>query len=89
MYKVYILQIKQNGKFYAGSTPNIERRIEEHNKGKVKSTAPYIPYELIYYESYRNKQDAIKRERNLKHHGQGIRRLKECLAYSILSLCAG
>ncbi len=77
MYYVYILQSKVNGQFYIGSTPNLKKRLSEHNMGKVQSTAPYIPYELIYLEGYRDKRDAIKREKMLKHHGQDFRRLKE------------
>jgi putative endonuclease len=37
-----------------------------HQQGMVKSTKPYIPYELVYYEACLNKPDAIKREKYLK-----------------------
>ncbi|MBI4648928.1 MAG: GIY-YIG nuclease family protein [Bacteroidia bacterium] len=84
MYYVYILQSKMNKQFYIGSTPELKNRLSEHNEGKVQSTAPYIPYELIYFEGYRDKQDALSREKKLKHHGQGFRRLKERLKNSIL-----
>jgi len=36
--------------------------------GKVKSTKPYRPWILIYYEAYKNKKDAAKREKELKMH---------------------
>ncbi|MBN4049683.1 GIY-YIG nuclease family protein [Bacteroidales bacterium AH-315-N07] len=84
MYYVYILQSKKNGKFYIGSTPDIMKRLAKHNEGKVKSTAHYIPYELIYFEGYKDKMDALQREKKLKHHGQGFRRLKERLQNSVL-----
>jgi putative endonuclease len=35
---VYILQSKKNNRFYIGSTNNINRRLEQHNKGLVIST---------------------------------------------------
>jgi putative endonuclease len=37
-----------------------------HNKGKNKSTKPYIPLELIHYEAYKNNKDAKRRETYLK-----------------------
>lgn len=84
MYFVYILQSIINRKFYIGYTPNLQKRLNEHNGGKVQSTLPYIPYKLIYFEGYADKRDAMVREKKLKHHGHGFRRLKERLQYSIL-----
>lgn len=81
-YYVYILKSGKNGIFYIGYTGNLRRRLEEHNSGKVFSTKQNIPYELIYFEGYRRRSDAIAREKALKHHGQGFRRLKERLKES-------
>jgi len=44
----------------------IEKRLAEHNSGKTKSTKPYIPWEILFYEEYDNKADALKREKYLK-----------------------
>jgi len=68
MYYVYVLKNKINGDLYVGYSDNLKKRFEEHNKGKVKSTKNFIPWTLIYYEAYRDKRDATKRERNLKEH---------------------
>jgi len=43
---VYILQSKKNNRFYIGSTNNLERRFEQHNKGLVTSTKNIRPLEL-------------------------------------------
>ena len=43
MYFVYILQSLKDNKRYIGSTNEIQRRVEEHNSGKVKSTRNRIP----------------------------------------------
>ena len=51
---------------YKGSTKNLNRRIEEHKKGKVKSTKYKKPIELIHYECYKLKSDAERREKYLK-----------------------
>lgn len=89
-YYIYILNSRKNGIFYIGYTNNLRRRLEEHNSGKVFSTKLHVPYELIYFEGYKSKKDALAREKALKHHGQGIRRLKERLKDSIaLDLSAG
>jgi hypothetical protein len=40
-FHVYILQSTINGSFYIGQTGNIERRLNDHNKGFSKATARY------------------------------------------------
>ncbi len=82
-FYVYLLQSKINKRFYVGYTSNLKKRLAQHNNGEVKSTKSGIPYELVYFEGFKNKSDALVRERKLKHHGQGIRRLKERLERSI------
>ncbi|KKP33413.1 MAG: hypothetical protein UR23_C0044G0006 [Candidatus Roizmanbacteria bacterium GW2011_GWA2_32_13] len=66
MFYVYVLKNKKNGDLYVGQNENLRKRFEDHNKGKVKSTKNFVPWILIYYEAYRDKRDATKRERNLK-----------------------
>jgi len=83
MYYVYLIRSKKTGKFYLGYTVDLRNRLNKHNTGKAVATKMGAPYELLYYEAYRAKKDAIAREQALKHHGQAIRRLKERLAESI------
>ena len=52
--------------FYTGYTNNLENRVNEHNKGKVKSNKNRTPFELVYYEASRNIDDALHREKYLK-----------------------
>ncbi len=66
MYLVYALKSSINSDLYIGYTENIENRIERHNDGLVKSTKFGKPWELVYYEFYKSKRDATKRERQLK-----------------------
>jgi putative endonuclease len=40
--------------------------LEYHNSGHTKSTKAYIPWEIVYYEEYNTKSEAIKREYALK-----------------------
>lgn len=64
MYYVYILKLN-NGTFYKGSTSNLNNRLIEHRKNKVKSTQGKSP-QLIHYECYFLKSDAQRRECYLK-----------------------
>ena len=55
-----------NGRFYVGSTRNLENRLKEHNSGKIKSTKAFIPYKIIYKESFLTYTEARKRELQVK-----------------------
>lgn len=65
-FYVYVLQSKQSGDMYVGYTDNLIRRVKEHNLGLNKSTKPYRPWALIYYEACRNREDAKRREKYCK-----------------------
>ena len=70
MYYVYLIRSLNKNWVYIGSTDDLHKRFQEHNLGRVKSTKAYRPFRLIYYEAYKNKIDARKREIELKRHGQ-------------------
>jgi putative endonuclease len=78
MYYVYLLLSEKDGHFYTGSTSDLKRRLNEHNSGKVKSTAFRKPLKLIYYEGCLNEDDARGREKYLKS-GMGKKYLKNRL----------
>ena len=59
-------------------TDNIERRLSEHNSGKVTSTKGYIPWELVHLETFDSRVEARKREKFLKS-GDGRAFLKRIL----------
>lgn len=66
MYHVYILQSLKDHKFYIGFTVDVERRLDEHNRGHNTSTSTRRPFRLIDYESHTNKIDALRREAYFK-----------------------
>ena len=68
MFTVYVLRSKIDNQRYICFTDDIERRILEHNSGKVKSTKRRKPLELIYFEKYENKSEAMRREKYFKTH---------------------
>lgn len=83
MYYIYILKSKVNNSIYIGLTDDLKNRFRLHNSGKVESTKNFIPWELIYYEAYKSKEDAVKRERALKLHAKALAQLKRRLANSL------
>ena len=75
MHYVYILQSFKDKKTYIGSTNNLERRLQEHNAGKVRSTQHRRPFQLLFMEERPSAQDAKQRELWWKS-GAGRRKLK-------------
>ena len=66
MFYIYILKSKVDNKLYTGFSGNLRKRIKEHSSGGVQSTKNRRPLELIYYEAYKEKTNALKREKFLK-----------------------
>lgn len=66
MFYVYILKSKKDNKLYTGYSSNLKERIKLHLEGKSQATKWRLPIELVYYEAYKEKKDAIKRELFLK-----------------------
>jgi len=72
MYYVYVLKIKYN-KLYFGYTIDLRRRLKEH-KAKISN--------LVYYEAYKSKEDATKREKRLKQYKSAWGQLKKRIVKS-------
>ena len=67
MATTYIL-LCANGKYYVGSTDNLERRLKEHESGRgCGFTKAHLPVKLVYKEEYTTIEEAYQRERQL--HG--------------------
>lgn len=47
-FYVYVLQSNGSDKLYIGYTPNLIRRVKEHNLGLNESTKPYKPWILSF-----------------------------------------
>jgi len=65
-YYVYVLKSLRKNWLYIGVTSDLRKRFKEHNVGKSMSTKAHAPFELIFYEAYRNLKDAKRRELYLK-----------------------
>ncbi|MDP2585850.1 MAG: GIY-YIG nuclease family protein [Candidatus Levybacteria bacterium] len=66
MHTAYILQSSRDGRYYIGSTDNLDKRIIKHNKGYSRYTKDKGPFNLIYKEDYATRSEAKKREYHLK-----------------------
>jgi putative endonuclease len=77
-YYAYILisLVNVKRKYYYGSTENLEKRLELHNAGKVKSTKSGRPWKLHYIEEYSTRTEAASREYFFKSI-EGYRWLKD------------
>jgi putative endonuclease len=76
-YHVYILRSLKDGRYYIGSTSNIEKRLAFHNSGRQRSTQNRTPFELVYSETLTSRQAALKREKQIKSYkgGNGFKQL--------------
>ncbi len=67
-YFIYVLRCSDNS-LYCGITNNLEKRLQDHNKGLSKSakyTRAKRPVKLVYSEKYDTKSAALKREYEIK-----------------------
>lgn len=71
MYVTYILQNNVTKRYYIGSTNNIHRRLEEHNRGQTKFTRQKGKWILIYREYYLSNVASKRREKMIKSYKSG------------------
>lgn len=66
MNYVYIIKCNDNS-LYTGWTNDLEKRFKNHEEGKgAKYTRGRRPLELVYFEEYETKVQAMKREYEIK-----------------------
>lgn len=63
---VYVLLSLKDKRTYTGSTNNLDRRLLEHQAGKVKATKNRLPIKLIYFEEFKTLKEARNREHYYK-----------------------
>ncbi|AFH49489.1 Hypothetical protein IALB_1782 [Ignavibacterium album JCM 16511] len=64
----YILFSAKHNKHYFGHTSNLQKRISDHNSGLSTFTKKYLPWELIYFEEFDSRAEAMKREKFFKSY---------------------
>ncbi len=67
MSYTYIVECR-DGTLYTGWTTDLQKRVKTHNAGKgAKYTRSRLPVVLRYYESFQTKEEAMRREYEIKH----------------------
>ena len=67
MWYVYLLESETFvGQRYVGMTSDVSRRLSEHNEGKSSHTSKYLPWKLVTYVAFSDRQKAEAFERYLK-----------------------
>ena len=73
MFYVYVLK-NENDKIYIGYTSDLEKRIDRHNNLLPNKNKSYTSknkkgdWKLVYKEEFRDRSEAIKREKQLKSY---------------------
>ena len=62
----YILQSETTGRFYVGSTNDLDRRLSEHARNHTPSTRNRSPWKLVYQEAFPSLPEARRRESEIK-----------------------
>lgn len=73
MYYTYVIRSNSSGKIYIGCTNNLDRRLSEHNNPNRGRKSRYTrlnsgPWELVYFETLKDRKTALIREKQLKSH---------------------
>lgn len=63
LYFVYVFKSRSTNKYYVGMSNNPQRRLNEHNQGKVTATKNFRPYEIVLIEESPDRQKAHYREK--------------------------
>ena len=57
--------------YYTGWTNDLEKRLKAHQQGKgAKYTKGRTPVQLVYYEEFSTKEEAMKREYQIKRYSR-------------------
>ena len=66
MYFAYVIKSLKDGSLYKGHCQNLEIRLQQHNSAKTRSIRTKIPFELVYFEEFATKEEAIIGKSTLK-----------------------
>lgn len=63
---MYILKCS-NGKYYTGSTKDLDRRLKQHQSREgARFTQKHLPVELVYFEEFQRIDQAFYREKQVQ-----------------------
>jgi adenine-specific DNA methylase len=64
-FYTYVLRCN-DGSHYKGHTEDLQRRITQHEAGECEWTSKHLPVELLYYETFDTREEAVEREKYFK-----------------------
>jgi putative endonuclease len=67
MAYVYILESLRDGRYYIGSTKNLDKRLQHHKKGCTPSTKRFGEVKLVFKQEFPSLKAARYIERKLKN----------------------
>ena len=67
MYYVYAIASQHRHYIYVGLTGDLKKRVIRHNSKFEKTTKPYSPFHLIYFELWPTRIEARQREKYFKN----------------------
>ena len=65
-FYAYVIFSKSSERFYKGHCEDMNARLKEHNAGKTKSIKAFIPWEIVYFEEFQTRKEAVLREKYFK-----------------------
>ncbi len=77
-YYVYAIYNQNKNYIYVGLSDNLQRRMNQHNKGYNRTTKPYRPFKILMTEKFEDRKEAREREKYLKS-GCGKEYLKKLI----------
>ena len=69
MFYTYIVHSKRIKRYYTCQTIDLDRRLDEHNRGKTPFLARGIPWELVYSNEFESRKEAMHHEKVIKKRG--------------------
>ena len=66
MYYVYIIFSKKADRYYVGESIDIQARLVSHRNGISRYTSIANDWELVHFEEFSTRGEAISRERAIK-----------------------
>ena len=76
MFYTYILQNDATNRYYVGFTPDLKKRLQKHQLGRVLSTKSNLNYQLEWYCAFKTQRQALAFEKYLKT-GSGVAFMKK------------
>lgn len=81
MAYIYLLESENGGQLYLGSTPDVNNRLDEHNRGVNKATRNKGPWKILSTWEF----DSLKEARQMEYRIKKMKRRlsKEYISYFI------